>query len=43
MRGCTDACRRSETNLYVKEHGLTEEERNERLRKLEQEEKQTIS
>lgn len=38
LRGCTDACRRSPLNRYVIEHGLTEEEVNERLQKLEIEE-----
>ncbi len=37
LRGCTDACRRSPNNLYVKEHGLTEEEVEERLKAIEQE------
>lgn len=31
LRGCTDACRRTERNIYVKEHNLTEEEVAERL------------
>src|SRR5690625_4223884 len=37
LRGCTDACRRSENNLYIKEHNLTEEEVAERLAQLEKE------
>ncbi|MEI3613035.1 oxygen-dependent tRNA uridine(34) hydroxylase TrhO [Pseudogracilibacillus sp. SO30301A] len=37
LRGCTDACRRSPNNLYVKEHGLTKEEVEERLKAIEQE------
>src|SRR5690625_3305557 len=37
LRGCTDACRRSEKNLYVKEHGLTDEEVEERLNALDNE------
>lgn len=35
LRGCTDACRRSPNNRYVIEHGLTPEEVEERLKKLE--------
>lgn len=35
LRGCTDACRKSPNNMYVKEHGLTEEEVAERLALLE--------
>src|SRR5690625_2809332 len=42
LRGCTDACRRSPNNLYVKEHGLTEEERNRRLQLIEEETKQSV-
>ena len=37
LRGCTDECRRSPRNLYVKEHNLSEEEVNERLKALEKE------
>ncbi len=37
LRGCTDACRRSEKNMYVKEHGLTEDEVEERLNTLDNE------
>lgn len=37
LRGCTDACRRSPNNLYVKEHQLTEEEVLARLEALEKE------
>ncbi len=40
MRGCTDACRRSPRNLYVKEHDLTEEEVAERLAAIDAESKQ---
>ena len=42
MRGCTDECRRSPNNLYVKEHGLTEDERNRRLQLIEEETKQSV-
>ncbi|WP_059173838.1 rhodanese-related sulfurtransferase [Bacillus sp. FJAT-27445] len=34
LRGCTHECRVDPRNLYVKEHGLTEEEVAERLREL---------
>lgn len=37
LRGCTDACRRSPNNLYVKEHQLTEAEVASRLEALEKE------
>lgn len=37
LRGCTDACRRSDKNLYVKEHGLTDEEVEQRLNALDNE------
>ena len=37
MRGCTDACRRSPNNLYIKEHQLTEEEVQKRLDAIERE------
>lgn len=37
LRGCTDSCRRSSRNLYVKEHDLSAEEVNERLEALEKE------
>lgn len=37
LRGCTDECRRTERNLYVKEHDLTEEEWAERLAALDTE------
>ena len=37
LRGCTDECRRTERNLYVKEHNLTESEWAERLAALENE------
>lgn len=40
LRGCTDACRRSEHNMYVKEHNLSAEEVAERLKKLEEEKNQ---
>ncbi|MEI3604093.1 rhodanese-related sulfurtransferase [Pseudogracilibacillus sp. SE30717A] len=40
MRGCTDACRRSPNNLYVKEHQLSEEEIQRRLEVIEQEKQQ---
>src|SRR5690625_7972948 len=40
LRGCTDECRRSEHNLYVKEYNLSEEEVAQRLKKLEEELKQ---
>lgn len=36
LRGCTDECRKSPRNMYVKEHDLTEEEVVERLNALEQ-------
>ncbi|HEY4554750.1 MAG TPA: rhodanese-related sulfurtransferase [Bacillaceae bacterium] len=36
MRSCTDECRLHPRNLYIKEHGLTEEEVQERLLKLEE-------
>lgn len=36
LRGCTDECRRSPRNMYVKEHNLTEEEVAERLQALEE-------
>jgi len=35
LRGCTDACRRTERNLYVKEQKLTKEAWDERLEALE--------
>ncbi|HLR43200.1 MAG TPA: hypothetical protein VK067_08195, partial [Pseudogracilibacillus sp.] len=38
MRGCTDACRRTPRNLYVKEHNLSDEEVKARLEAIEQEE-----
>src|SRR5690625_3037279 len=38
MRGCTDACRRTPRNLYVKEHNLSNEEVKARLEAIEQEE-----
>ncbi|MFD0051811.1 rhodanese-related sulfurtransferase [Actinomycetes bacterium NPDC127524] len=34
LRGCSHECRTTPRNLYVKEHNLTEEEVEERLRKL---------
>ncbi|KGX89469.1 oxygen-dependent tRNA uridine(34) hydroxylase TrhO [Pontibacillus marinus] len=37
MRGCTHECRTSERNRYVEEHGLTEEEVQERLKRIEEE------
>ena len=37
LRGCTDACRRSPNNLYVKEHELTQEEVERRLEAIEKE------
>lgn len=37
LRGCTDKCRRSSRNLYVKEYNLSEEEVQERLEALEKE------
>jgi UPF0176 protein len=37
LRGCTHECRVHPHNLYVKEHGLSEEEVQERLEKLEEE------
>lgn len=37
LRGCSDSCRRSPRNMYVAEHGLTPEEVEERLAKLEDE------
>lgn len=37
LRGCTHECRVHPRNLYVKEHGLSEEEVQERLEKLEEE------
>ncbi len=37
LRGCTHECRVHSRNLYVKEHGLSEEEVQERLEKLEEE------
>ncbi len=37
LRGCTHECRTSPRNRYVAEHGLTQEEVDERLRKLMQE------
>lgn len=37
MRGCTHECRTSERNRYVQEHGLTEEEVQERLQRIEKE------
>lgn len=40
LRGCTDECRRSPNNLYVQEHGLTQEEVEERLRAVEEETEQ---
>lgn len=40
LRGCTDACRRSPNNVYVKEHNLSEEEVAKRLEAIELEEKQ---
>ncbi|MBO1002386.1 oxygen-dependent tRNA uridine(34) hydroxylase TrhO [Pseudogracilibacillus auburnensis] len=42
MRGCTDACRRSPNNLYIKEHELTEEEVAERLEAIEKTNKQNV-
>ncbi|MFD2130537.1 rhodanese-related sulfurtransferase [Pseudogracilibacillus auburnensis] len=42
MRGCTDACRRSPNNLYLKEHELTEEEVAERLEAIEKTNKQNV-
>lgn len=41
LRGCTDACRRSKTNRYVIEHGLSEAEVQERLAKLEKDDTQS--
>lgn len=37
LRGCTDACRRSPRNLYVKEHHLSESEVADRLAALDKE------
>src|SRR5699024_8030414 len=37
MRGCTHDCRVSPRNMYVKEHGLTKEEIQERLDIIEKE------
>ncbi len=37
MRSCTDECRVHPRNLYVKEHNLSEDEINERIKKLEDE------
>ncbi|PAF20816.1 hypothetical protein CHH58_14470 [Terribacillus saccharophilus] len=37
LRGCSDSCRRSPRNMYVAEHGLTEEEVEARLAKLDKE------
>ncbi len=40
MRGCTDACRRSPNNLYIKEHQLSTEEIEKRLEAIEVEKQQ---
>jgi UPF0176 protein len=37
MRSCTDECRVHPRNMYVKEHGLTEEEIADRISKIEEE------
>ncbi|GIN91020.1 oxygen-dependent tRNA uridine(34) hydroxylase TrhO [Siminovitchia terrae] len=37
MRSCTDECRVHPRNLYVKEHNLSEDEINDRIKKLEDE------
>ncbi|UFT99773.1 rhodanese-related sulfurtransferase [Radiobacillus kanasensis] len=39
MRGCSHECRTSTRNLYVKEHGLTEEEIQARLDRIQQEDR----
>lgn len=42
MRGCTDTCRRSPRNLYVKEQNLSQEEINQRLDTIEIEQEQAV-
>ncbi|ASK61394.1 hypothetical protein CFK37_03995 [Virgibacillus phasianinus] len=42
LRGCSHECRTSPRNMYVQEHGLTEEEVQERLNKIEEEKNQTV-
>ncbi|PKR82758.1 oxygen-dependent tRNA uridine(34) hydroxylase TrhO [Heyndrickxia camelliae] len=37
LRGCSHECRVHPRNLYIKEHGLTQEEVEERLRRIEEE------
>lgn len=37
LRGCSHKCRTSPRNMYVEEHGLTEEEVKDRLNKIEEE------
>lgn len=41
MRGCTHECRTTDRNLYIEEYELSEEEIQERLRKIEEYEAQT--